>query len=162
MQDRQQWISIGAVVLVVAGLGYLLMRQTKAPEEKPTIEQGVQATTNPQTNDLLNRMNVNVPSDATKVQLKDTANTGATGLMTKKENGNKVDVSVIAGLPEAKPGYKYQVFMTDGNNKVALGALSEAKGGWILETSVDKAKVLPRLQVVETAGKQEKVILEGE
>lgn len=167
MEDRQQWLSIAAVVLVIGGLGFFLYKRSRqAPSEPTAVGEGI--TIEEKANELLERMNVKVPENADKITLNDVSNKGGTGVATRSFENNRFSHSVMAALPDLETGTYYEAWLVRENpaDTVSTGKLRQAKGGWILEYSTgknltDHAKVMVTLEKVNDQ-KPETTILEGQ
>jgi hypothetical protein len=165
MKDKQQWLSIAAVVILVGALGYFLFRKNRQVEA-PVVENADKTASDSAA--LLDRMKITLPDNANKANLKDVAGGAGVGLASKQDTGSNTKVSVIAGLPAPQKGKSYQAYIGDENGKkILIGQLTEAKGGWLLEKQMKKADVenLKQVTVVEKSSdpkSQDKVILQGD
>lgn len=132
-EDKQQWLSIVAVVLVIGGLGYFLFRQG-GQEEEVSVE-SAEVVAEEKAQELIESMNFQIPEEAEKVTLRDIAGLGGAGIVTKVEEDGSVEYSVLAALPDPIGGEYYEAYLVGegDDNEVYMGKLSQAKGGWMLE-----------------------------
>jgi len=167
MEDRQQWLSIAAVVLVIGGLGFFLYKRSRQATNEPTaMGEGVQIED--RANQLLDQMNVKIPENADKIGLKDVSGGDATGIATKSFNNNVFSGSIIAALPELGSGEFYEGWLVreDPFDLVGVGKLRQAKGGWMVDftsnTDLSDHKQVVVTQEMVDDQKPEKHILEGQ
>ncbi len=136
-EDRQQWLSIAAVVLVIGGLGYFLFRQSRQPDEVSVDTADTAAEQKAQ--ELLDSFNKEVPENASRVTLKDVSGGDSAGVATVSEavEDEAREYSVLAALPEPESGEFYEAYLVsdEAENQILLGRLQQAKGGWMVETS---------------------------
>ena len=74
---------------------------------------------------------VTIAENVQKAVLNSVDDSGATGLATRDDRGL---VTILANLPDTKPGYTAR--LTEGDKKFELGALQVSKGGWMVEKSL--------------------------
>jgi len=166
MEDRQQWLSIAAVVLVIGGLGYFLYQRSKQAE--PTnnnLGEGVEIEQ--KANQLLETMNIDVPEGVDRANLEDVSGGGGTGVATRDMVNGKFVHSVIAALPDPEAGMFYEGWLvnTVTDDVVSTGTFRIAKGGFILDFTsstdlTDHNQVVVTLEKVDD-GKPETHVLEG-
>ena len=132
-EDKQQWLSIAAVVLVIGGLGYFLFRQSQQSEE-PVIETADEVASE-RADELIDQMNFEIPEDAERVNLRDVSGSSGAGVATRMGEEGEMELSILAALPEIEEGEKYEAYLVgEGDeNEIYLGELRQAKGGWMLE-----------------------------
>ncbi len=165
-EDKQQWLSIAAVVLVIAGLGYFLFRQSQQVET-PEVN-SAEVIAEQKAEELLEQMNFEVPETAVRATLRDVEGGSGAGVATKIDDDGNQTFSVLVALPEPSTGVTYEAYLVgEGEgNEVYLGKLREAKGGWILDYE-SKADLSEYTKVRVTREEvddrvSEEVILEGE
>ena len=155
MEDRQQWLSIAAVVLVIGGLGYFLYQRSRQAE--PTnnnLSEGVQI--DQKANQMLDNMNIDVPEGVDRANLKDVTGGDGTGVATREMVNGKFVHSVIAALPDPTPGTFYEGWLInpDTGDTISTGRFRIAKGGFILDFTsskdlTDHKQVLVTLEKVD-------------
>lgn len=165
-EDKQQWMSIAAVVLVIAGLGYFLYRQSRQVQE-PTVEVE-DIIAEEKAEDLVEQMRIEIPDTAERATLKDVTGGAGSGLATRLDEDGGRMYSVIVGLPEPETNEFYEAYLvgSEEEDEVYMGKLSQQKGGWLLEYSsttdlgeYSRVKVTKE-QVDDKSG--EEIVLEGE
>lgn len=165
-EDKQQWLSIAAVVLVIGGLGYFLFRQSQQTEE-PMVE-NAEAVAEEKAQQLMDQMNFEVPEQAEKATLTDVSGGSGAGIVTRVDENGTVDYSVLAALPDSPAGESYEAYLVgEGEeNEVYLGKLKEAKGGWMLEyqssSDMGEYKSVKVTRETKDDKTSEKTVLEGE
>lgn len=167
MEEKQNWLAIAAVVLVVAGLGVFLYRQSQqqSPEAEAVSEEE-EATQ--RADDLLESMDVTIPEDAERVNLRDVSGGEGAGVATRREEeSGEVTQSLLVALPEPESGSFYEAYLTSESNEepLYLGKLRSVKGGWMLDYSLSESDAgYTTIQVTheQTDDRQpEEVIMEG-
>ena len=162
-------IVIGFVVLIILLGGVYLLRRSP---EKPGTEAIDETPVEEVEKQLEEKFNFDVPEDVEKASLKDLTGEGSSGLGTRDVTEDGVEVSIIADLPSPDGGEQYQGWMSRGAegeenfDRVSLGVLREAKGGWMLEIKLEgeygdynRLQVSRETRVDDTP---EKLILDGE
>jgi hypothetical protein len=130
-------IVIGSIVLVIVISSALIVSRAKKnklaslPVPTPNIEQKV--------SDKFNGLII--PKDEDKAELKDVTDTGYFGVVTK--------TTVLADLPDLKPGYFYQVWSEKDGKLVSLGQMRMAKGGYILEGDFSGKVVISEEKILD-------------
>jgi len=95
-----------------------------------------------------------IPGDVDKTVLESTTGEPASGLSTRDDRGL---VTILANLPDTKLGYTAR--LTEGEEKLELGALQISKGGWMLEkTLIDEVAGYRTVEVFEG----QNVVLKGQ
>lgn len=164
MEDRQQWLSIAAVVLVIGGLGYFLYQRSR--QEVPVNNLGEGVEIEEKANQLLESMNIDVPEGADRANLKDVNGGDNTGVGTRSMENGEFTHSVIAALPDPENGSFYQGWLVNAaGENISTGKLRIAKGGFILDFTTDKDlseynKVMVSLEKIDD-NKPEESLLEG-
>ena len=164
MEDRQQWLSIAAVVLVIGGLGYFLYQRSR--QEVPVNNLGEGIEIEEKANQLLESMNIDVPEGADRANLKDVNGGDNTGVATRSFENGEFTHSVVAALPDPEKGSFYQGWLTnEAGESMSTGKLRIAKGGFILDFTSNKdlsdySKVMITLEKVDD-NKPEESLLEG-
>lgn len=135
MQDKQNWLTIAAIVLVVAGLGVFLYRQSQQPApEVEIIDQEDEARA--KADQFLQNLDVTIPDGATRINLKDIADVGGAGIVTRNQQAGMIAQSILVSLPDPQPGEHYEAYLVADDEAVAdlyLGKLRSLKGGWNLD-----------------------------
>lgn len=164
--DKQQWLSIAAVVLVIGGLGFFLYRRSRQESVEPTaLGEGV--AIEEKASELLNKMNFEVPEGADRANLGDVSGGDGTGVATESYEEGRFTHSMIAALPDPEAGMFYEGWLVreDPFDLVYTGKFEMAKGGWMLDYTSevdlsDHNQVVVTLEAVDDQ-KPEKHILEG-
>lgn len=119
MRTRDIITGLLVVAIVVGGVLWAkkvrLQNQAQVSPQTPTIEEKI-GTVFP---------GFQVPDDIEKVELKDISGGDSFGVATRTE--------VLANLPDPEAGKHYQVWLEKGNQKILLGSMRVAKGGYLLE-----------------------------
>lgn len=166
-EDKQQWISIAAVVLIIAGLGYFLFRQGQQPEEDSSaLEEQVAEE---RAEEVLSEMNIELPENVERATLRDVAGVGAAGVATRDEvvegEDENREYSLLVSLPDLAENEFYEGYLVGEGDPVFLGKLRQAKGGWMLDYTLEKEiEGEPVVKVTrETVDDQqpEETVLEG-
>lgn len=169
MQDRQNWLTIAAIVLVVGGLGAFLYRQSQQQvEEVDVVDQEDQARERAE--QLLQQLDVEVPDDATRVNLRDVSGEGGAGIATRREDSDRLLQSILVALPEPGAGEFYEAYLVADNDEVEslyLGKLRSVKGGWTLDYRLtsQQADQYRQIQITRETNddrESEEVVLEAE
>lgn len=164
MEDRQQWLSMAAVVIVIVGLGFFLYRQSReeAPVEITSEDQMIEE----RANEVVEQMQAQLPENALRANLRDVSGGSGAGVATRVENEKAEDeLSVLAALPDPVSGEFYEAYLAGAGEEVQyLGRLSQAKGGWRLETQAEPEEGMSQVRVTreQVADQQpEEILLEG-
>lgn len=169
MQDKQNLLTIGAVVLVVVGLGVFLYRQSQQPtEEVAVVDQ--EEVARDRAEQFLQNLDVEIPEDATRVNLRDVAGTEGAGIATRRPQGDVLLQSLLVALPDPQPGEFYEAYLLSSDetqDPMYLGKMRMVKGGWALDYQLDsqEAQDYSKIQVTreKTDDRQlEEVVLEAE
>ena len=172
MEEKQQWLSMAAVVLVIVGLGVFLYRQSRnTPDEQPQANAEEQIAEQ-KAQEVLDNMRVTLPDNAERATLRDVSEEieGA-GLATRVEEGDQLMLSTLVSLPEPEAGVFYEAYLTkseatEQDEPMYLGKLIQAKGGWRVEQEATKEALVGYDRVMVTREKvddkqPEETILEG-
>jgi hypothetical protein len=114
---------------------------------------------------------VEIPEDADKVELKDVAGGGSTGIASRSFKDSKFSHMVLADLPSPEVGSYYQGWLQKGEEDdddfslVPTGRMSLVKGGYLIEYESnqdlqDFNKVVVSQEKIADS-KVEKRVLEG-
>lgn len=139
MEERQQWLSIAAVVLVIAGLGFFLYRQSRNSQTEETVDitEQQQQEQEQRGQEVADRLNVEVPEGAERETFRATGETQGAGLVSRIERDGQLAYSVAVDLPDPETGAFYEAYAVgEGDEREYLGRLRQAKGGWLLDSSV--------------------------
>jgi hypothetical protein len=171
MEERQQWLSIGAVVLVILGLGFFLYRQSRQADtgQVEVISQEDQEA-DARGQEVADRLNVNIPENAERATLRNVADADGAGIATRVlEDEGDDEVSVLVALPDPQAGEFYAAYLVSGNEEDApiyLGRLTQAKGGFMVEfNSSEEIGGYSMVRVTRESvddEQPEEVLLEGE
>lgn len=137
-------IVIGAIVLGILVGGALWIRKARLDKQALTV---TTPTTEEKISDTFNGLTI--PEGTQKAELRDVSGGNGFGIATRTE--------VLADLPEPPSGKVYQVRIEKGDQKVLLGTMRVAKGGYMLE--YDSSKYPGYERVVVFSGEER--ILEG-
>ena len=165
MEDRQQWLSMAAVVLVIAGLGFFLYQRSRQVENEGMI--GDSAIAEEKANQLLDQLNIELPENLERANLSDVSGGDGTGIATRSYEDGSFEHSVIAGLPDPEAGTFYEGWLVreEPFDVVYTGKLRIAKGGYILDYNSgadlsDHEQVIVTQETVDDQ-KPEQHVLEG-
>lgn len=169
MEEKQNWLAMGAVVLVVAGLGIFLYRQSRQAQPEIQLPSEDQ-TAQQRADELLESLDITIPDDATRVNLRDVTGGSAAGIATRTETGEETSQSVLVALPEPIEGEFYEAYLVNPQDESAdpvyLGKLRSIKGGWTLDYNLSEDQSMfntIRITKEKMDDKQpEETILEGE
>lgn len=132
--NRERWIGLAVVLLVVGGFLVLKNRQP-APklDDKAVTGEGVEIEE--KASQFAKQMGITVPADMQKAELKDVTGGTGTGLATRKFASGVFTHSVLAGIADPEPGTWYEAWLQrlDPADMVYTGKLRMAKGGWVLD-----------------------------
>ena len=122
MNYSRRDVLIGFVVVVLIIIGIIAYRQNKAKK--------VSVTPTPTSitfeNELEDSFKYDIPDNANSIELKDVSGGNGRGIATEKE--------VLADIEDPAIGYYYEAWLENSSNeRVSLGRLRMAKGGWLLE-----------------------------
>lgn len=153
-------IVVGAVVLVVFIAGILILRGTGNSDSASATPAPTQSTEEK----FESSFKIDIPEDADKAELEGASGTSSTGIATREVGENQSTVTVLADLPELESGqvYKAYVAKAESEEKMPLGSMRVAKGGWIVEykTSNDLSEY-KQIQVVRESSTENQVMLQG-
>jgi len=168
MEEKQNWLTIAAIVLVVAGLGIFLYRQSRQQTDDDLVVTSDDQVAEDRANQLIDDLNYEIPEDAQRVNLKDVSGGDAAGVATRKEEGNAVTQSVLVSLPEPEAGQFYEAYLMGASEEAEpmyLGKLRSVKGGWMLDYELSQESLeLSTIKITrETLDdrKPEETVLEG-
>jgi len=119
---------IGFIVLVVLITGAVLIRNSRKnklalPLPTLTVEQKV--------TDKFGGLVI--PADVDKADLTDVSGTGGLGIATRKFANGRFELTVLADLPDPRPGVSYKVFLFKDDASIPVGTLRVAKGGYLVD-----------------------------
>lgn len=128
---------IGILILAALAL-FLYFRKGKNPQ--PLTET---PNPTPTSSSIENNFKTTIPTSAEKIILSDETGGNATGLAARDFSDDKFTLTVLADLPQPSSGTFYQAWIvkgTDlaGSSKLSLGRLSEEKGGYVVNFTVNK------------------------
>lgn len=159
MDWNKDWWRYGLVALVVVGLLWWRNRQQPEAPVAPMSEQ--EATE--RANKFLQEAGIEVPEGTERANLMDLVNEGLTGVVTRKVEGGKTEISVIAGLPETTKLYVAWLANDQGDWR-RLGRLVDEKGGMKLDYQGEGIGGFDEVVVSEETGvgvKPTKPVLRG-
>lgn len=127
MEKKQAIVGL-FVILAIIGVAVGINKAKKGPAvpltlPSPSVTEEIQKT-----------FNLTIPSDVEKTDLNKVGDVEGMGIVTRKWQNGKFELTVLADLPETETGAPYQVWLqkTSGE-KLFLGDLRVAKGGYLLE-----------------------------
>lgn len=78
--------------------------------------------------------NLTIPADVERIDLKKVGDVEGVGVATRKWRNGKFELTILANLPDPEAGQPYQTWLQkDGGEKIFLGNLRIAKGGYLLD-----------------------------
>jgi len=89
------------------------------------------------------RFDTKLPENVEKTELKPLTLGSSFAATTREYVNGQFTLTILADLPDPEPGQFYQAWITVGDSqKLSLGQLREAKGGWLLEyqSNIDYTK----------------------
>jgi hypothetical protein len=139
-------IVLGLIVLIVLVLGVLWIKKVRT-------DRALRLQTTPSTEEKISNSfgDIQIPDDATKVELSDVSGGDGFGVATED--------MVLADLPDPEAGTFYQVWIEKDGKLTSLGKMRIAKGGWLLEGNVSDKVIVSREKVFDST--LETKILEG-
>ena len=164
--NRERWIGLAVVLLMVGGFLVLKNRQNVKPlDDKAVTGEGVEIEE--RASEFAKQMGITLPLDVQKAELKDVSGGTGSGLATRKFAGGEFSHSVLAALPDPEDGTWYEGWLvrSEPMNIVFTGRLRMAKGGWVLDYTgtqdlTDHGKVVVTRERVDDR-KPETYLLEG-
>ena len=132
---KRRDIVIAIVVLVV--LGALIYWRQKNPRQE---ELKVPETLSVEES-LEEKLNIQIPDDGDKADLKDATGGSSSGIFSRKSENGKFVSSFVADLPVPAAGKYYEAWLVKGEKGsedysiVSAGRLRSAKGGYLLDFS---------------------------
>ena len=132
---KRRDIVIAVVVLVV--LGALIYWRQKNPRQE---ELKVPETLSVEES-LEEKLNIQIPDDGDKADLKDATGGRSSGIFSRKSENGKFVSSFVADLPMPAAGKYYEAWLvkgekgSEGYSIVSAGRLRSAKGGYLLDFS---------------------------
>ena len=132
---KRRDIVIAVVVLVV--LGALIYWRQKNPRQE---ELKVPETLSVEES-LEEKLNIQIPDDGDKADLKDATGGSSSGIFSRKSENGKFVSSFVADLPMPAAGKYYEAWLvkgekgSEGYSIVSAGRLRSAKGGYLLDFS---------------------------
>lgn len=152
---------MGLVIIVVLVAGVLIIKniQNKKAASLPTPTPSIESRVTQKFG------NITIPSNADKADLNDVSGGQGIGEAAKTYENGKYTITVLADVPEPSAGYFYQAWIVKGLTYTSIGKLRVAKGGYLVDFSVNKdyrdsTKVVVTLEKVFD-NTPEKTILEG-
>ena len=154
---------------LVGLLALIFIWRMNASDNTPKI---VETTPTPTVNietlqtDLENTLGVKVSANAEKISLNDVKDLGYTGIATRAQDKDVLELSVLSDLEEKDKG-AYQVWAgKDSGSLVSLGTLVSAKGGYLFEFRKGSAKMEDYKNIVvsyeqKVDASMEEKVLEG-
>lgn len=159
-------IAIGVVIVLVLWVIIAWLRKSddklnQTPVPTPSVSESEKK--------LESTFKIDIPDDIDKAELKKTGDQDGSGIATREVKDQKLLVTVLADLPDPKKGYSYQVTLEkdevkdEKQDKLLLGSLRVAKGGWLLETSTkEEYQEYPKVKVsLVDPSKKSQIMLEG-
>ena len=162
MSEKQQWLWGGAVILALITFIWWRSKdsQPESPNVENTIEEGVELEN--RVNQFLEDKNIVLPENAERANLKSVGGTSDSGVVTREQDANSTNITLIANLPDLETGSYQVIFSKDGEDadSMVLGTLRTAKGGYLLDYSTtDNVSDYNKVEVLNTD--DESVVLEG-
>src|SRR3989344_6527669 len=162
---KRRDIVIAVVVLVV--LGALIYWRQKNPRQE---ELKVPETLSVEES-LEEKLNIQIPDDSDKADLKDATGGSSSGIFSRKSENGKFVSSFVADLPVPAAGKYYEAWLVKGEKGsedysiVSAGRLRSAKGGYLLDfnSNTDYSgynKILVTLESKSDSSPEE-TVLEG-
>lgn len=170
MEDKQNWLTVAAVVIVIGGLGLFLYRQSQqVTQEEPEVNQE-QVQADQRADQLVDELDLEIPENAQRLNLRDVTGGSGAGVVTRQTDdaSEEVDQALLVALPDPEPDTFYEAYAVSAEDETLyLGKLSSVKGGWRLDYQLNPEEA-ERYSIIritqETSDDQvpETVILEGE
>lgn len=139
---KREYIVIGLIILVlIAGGLYFRKPKTSSTDDSDSTQTSAPANIE---NKIEEKFKVDIPDDADKIEMEDATGGDASGIAVRKYEKNVFDASILADLPEPEKGKIYYAWISKGEEgkegfeRVLLGSLQIAKGGWSLEYTGSK------------------------
>jgi hypothetical protein len=125
----------GILVVVVLISGILLFKNANSDKIEPVPEP------TPSVYERVNNKfgNLDIPDDADRAELDDVSGKGGIGISTRRFMNGKLEMTVLADLPEPESGYFYQAWLVKGEFEeedaeyLSLSKMRIAKGGFVSE-----------------------------
>lgn len=154
MNLNKRDILTGFIIVLVIIIGVFSFNKIKSKSSKNI------ATSSPVSisfkEDLEESFKYKIPDNVKYIDLKDVS--GGTGKAVA------TDSEILADLDDPQTGYFYQAWLVNGEDKLSLGKMAVAKGGWLLEYNRNNhpgyKNIVVSLEKVFDS-KVEKKILEG-
>lgn len=83
------------------------------------------------------KFNLNIPENVDKADLI-AISSDASGIATRKFESGLFSIDVLTDLPDLEDSYQAWIVNEEKNDKIFLGGLSEAKGGYILNYDISR------------------------
>jgi hypothetical protein len=131
-------IVLGVIILAILG-GIVYFWRTKAPKEEITIPQTLSTEEK-----LEQSFGLTIPDNLEKAELSGVGGYQGSAIATRNFENGTFEHTVLADLPDPEVGKFYEGWLVrgepeDGNFEIVpTGRLGLAKGGYILEFSVNK------------------------
>lgn len=129
--NRKVLLFLIVFFLLFIGVGFYFYRKSRAPK-LPVIKE----SPSPRGEELEKRFNITFPEGSQRILLNDQKGEGNSGVLIKKEEGDKTSLTILADLPDPDP-YFYQVWLVGDDQKIKLGRLQVAKGGFLFEDEIE-------------------------
>jgi len=116
------------VILAIVGVAIGVKKAKKTPLlpltlPSPSVVEQIQKT-----------FNVTIPTDVEKTDLTKVGDMEGVGIATRKWQNGEFTLTILADLPDPAAGELYQAWLQkDGGEKIFLGNLRIAKGGYLLD-----------------------------
>jgi len=131
-------IVIGFIIIaVVAGIIYFVRRPQTTPIEIPIATPSFEEQ-------FENKFNTQIPENLEKSELKNITGQGGSGLATRNFENGTFSLTVLADLPDLESNNFYEVWISRGTvgqsnySLISIGRLQIAKGGFLLDFTVNK------------------------
>ena len=132
MDKKNRDIVIGAIVIVILVflVGYFVRKgRNKAAEPQPT--SSAEAV-----REIEDKFKIDIPENAEMLELKNLTQDSISALAARSKTDSMYNISVLADLPDPKPGSQYSAWLlkdTKDKEFVKLGNLRIAKGGYLID-----------------------------
>ncbi|HUW22296.1 MAG TPA: hypothetical protein VMW41_06560 [Candidatus Bathyarchaeia archaeon] len=163
MKNKNILFGLVLVLIGVIVFYYYYIRQYREQAPQPLAEN--LPVTQEEESVLERQVGVEIPEAIDKVKLSDVQGEESTGIATRKFEDGIFEHTIIASLPEPKPGEFYQGWLAKDQDLISTGKMEEKKGGWVLdytgnEDQSDHNQVMVTLES-KADDQPEKKVLEG-
>ena len=134
LMKRRDIVIALVVLIILAGVVYYRQRNQVQEELKVPETLSIEES-------LEDKLNIQIPDDADKADLKDATGGSSSGIFSRKSEEGTFTSSFIADLPQPESGKYYEGWLVKGEEGsedysiVSAGRLSAAKGGYLLDFS---------------------------